>query len=45
MIDRNHEYTVYEQLKGKEITDPGDLYVPPENGYKITEYIENTRNM
>lgn len=42
MIDRNHEYTVYEQLKGKNITDPV-IYMSPENGYKITEYIENTR--
>lgn len=42
MIDRNHEYAVYEQLKGKNITDPV-VYMSPENGYKITEYIENTR--
>ena len=37
MIDRNHEYTVYEQLKGKNITDPV-IYMSPENGYKIRIY-------
>lgn len=42
MINRNHEYAVYEQLKSKNITDLV-VYMSPENGYKITEYIENTR--
>ncbi len=42
MINRRQEYEVYEQLKDKEITDPV-IYMSPENGYKITEYIENTR--
>ncbi|MFR5692792.1 MAG: phosphotransferase [Lachnospiraceae bacterium] len=41
MIDRNHEYAVYEQLEGENITDPV-VYMSPENGYKITEYIEDT---
>lgn len=42
MINRSQEYAVYEQLNGKNITDPV-IYMSPENGYKITEYIEGTR--
>ena len=42
MINRSQEYAVYEQLNGKNITDPV-IYMCPENGYKITEYIEGTR--
>ncbi|WP_461811863.1 phosphotransferase [Faecalimonas sp.] len=42
MINRKQEYAVYEQLRGKEITDPV-IYMSSQNGYKITEYIENAR--
>ena len=42
MINRRQEYSVYEQLNGKNITDPV-IYMSSENGYKITEYIEETR--
>lgn len=42
MINRRHEYAVYKQLEGKGITDPV-LYISPDNGYKITEYIQGTR--
>jgi len=42
MINRQNEFNVYQQLKGKDITDPV-IYMSPENGYKITEYIENAR--
>lgn len=40
MINRKNEYAVYECLSGKNITDP-IVYISPENGYKITEYIED----
>ena len=43
MINRRQEYEVYEQLKGTELTDPV-IYISPENGYKITEFVENARN-
>lgn len=42
MINRQHEYAVYMQLRGKGITDPV-VYISPENGYKITEYLEGAR--
>lgn len=43
LINRRHEYDVYQCLRGKAISDPV-VYISPENGYKLTEYIENTRN-
>ena len=42
MINRKQEYEVYQQLRGRNITDPV-IYMSPENGYKITEYIQGTR--
>lgn len=42
MINRQHEYAVYMQLQGWGITDPV-VYMSPENGYKITEYLEGVR--
>lgn len=41
LIDRRQEYEVYEQLKGHKISDDV-IYMSPENGYKITKYIENS---
>lgn len=43
LINREEEYDVYRTLKGKHISDEV-LYMNPENGYKITRYIENCRN-
>ena len=43
MINRRNEYTVYEQLKDKDITDPV-VYISPENGYKITEFVKDAKN-
>lgn len=43
LINRKNEYRVYDVLKGKNITDPV-LYISAENGYKLTEYIEDARN-
>lgn len=42
IINRKNEYDVYKQLEGRHITDPV-IFICPENGYKITEYIENTK--
>ncbi len=42
MINRRNEYSVYRQLNGKNITDPV-IFISPENGYKITKYIEEAR--
>ncbi len=42
LINRRHEYDVYEVLKGKDICDD-NVYLNPDNGYKITRYIENSR--
>ncbi len=39
MINRKQEYDVYQALKGKEIADPV-RYISPENGYKITEFVD-----
>ncbi len=43
MISRKNEHDVYQQLKGTGISDQV-IYISPDNGYKITEYIENGRN-
>lgn len=43
LINRKNEYSVYQELDGKDITDPV-CYISAENGYKLTEYIENARN-
>lgn len=42
MINRENEYAVYQRLADKNITDP-IVYISSENGYKITEYIEDVR--
>lgn len=43
MINRKQEYDVYTQLAGRDITDPV-VYMSPESGYKITEYMDGVRN-
>lgn len=43
MINRQQEYEVYRQLQGKGISDPV-VYMSPENGYKITEFIQEARS-
>lgn len=42
IINRENEYKVYQALQGKDITDPVK-YISAENGYKLTEYLENAR--
>lgn len=42
MIDRRHEYEVYCTISEEGICDP-ICYISPENGYKITEFLENAR--
>lgn len=42
LIDRKQEYDVYQRIKDQHICD--DLmYINPDNGYKITKYLENAR--
>ena len=42
LIDRRQEASVYEAINGTHISD--DIaYINPENGYKITEYLEGAR--
>lgn len=42
LINRNEEAEVYQAIKGKKICD-NIVYINPKNGYKITEFIENSR--
>lgn len=42
LINRKNEYIAYEAIKGKNISDKV-IYMSPESGYKITEYIEDAR--
>ncbi len=42
LINRRQEASVYQVIKGKGICD-NNIYINPENGYKITEYMENSR--
>lgn len=42
LINRVNEYNVYNVLKGKGICDK-IKYLSPDNGYKISKYIENAR--
>lgn len=42
LINRRQEAKVYEVLGGRAICDPV-IYINPENGYKITEFLEETR--
>ena len=42
LINRRQEASVYQTIDGKHICD--DIaYINPENGYKITEFLEGTR--
>lgn len=43
LINRAQEYNVYQCLEGSGITEPVK-YMSPKTGYKLTEYIDNTRN-
>ena len=43
LINRQKEYDVYQQIKGKPYTE-NILYLNPQNGYKLSEFLENTRN-
>lgn len=42
LINRKEEAEVYEKIKGQNICDK-IIYINPENGYKISEYIEAAR--
>lgn len=42
LINRQNEAAVYKEIKDKGICD-NIVYINPENGYKITEYIEGAR--
>ncbi|MGB4588342.1 MAG: NTP transferase domain-containing protein [Clostridiaceae bacterium] len=42
MINRTQEALVYNAVKGKVQTDPV-VYINPQNGYKMAEYLENIR--
>ena len=43
LINRREEYDVYQQIKDRGICDKV-IYMNPENGYKITKFIEGSRN-
>lgn len=43
LINRREEYDVYQQIKDRGICDEV-IYMNPENGYKITKFIEGSRN-
>jgi len=42
IINRKNEFNVYNMIKNKDICEK-IIYINPYNGYKITEYINNTR--
>ena len=42
LINRYQEKEAYETIKGQNICD-SVIYINPENGYKITEFLENSR--
>lgn len=42
LINRKEEAMVYEKIAGKGISD-NIIYINPDNGYKITEFLENSR--
>ena len=42
LIDRNQEARVFDTLKGKGLCD-APIYINPENGYKITSFLEGVR--
>lgn len=43
LINRHQEYDVYQKIKGLPYVER-TLYLNPRNGYKLTEFIENSRN-
>ncbi|MEE1010999.1 MAG: winged helix-turn-helix transcriptional regulator [Acutalibacteraceae bacterium] len=43
LINRKNEYDVYCQINDKNICD-NIIYINPKNGYKITEFIEDSHN-
>lgn len=43
LIDRKEEYDVYQRVKKEPYTET-ILYLNPDSGYKISEFLENTRN-
>ena len=43
LINRREEAAVYHIIKDKEVCDD-IVYINPDNGYKITRYMENARN-
>ena len=43
LIDRREEYDVYQRVKKEPYTET-ILYLNPDNGYKISEFLEDTRN-
>ncbi len=43
LIDRKEEYDVYQRVKTEPYTEK-ILYLNPDNGYKISEFLESTRN-
>lgn len=43
LINRKEEYDVYQRVKKEPYTET-ILYLNPDNGYKISEFLENTRN-
>lgn len=42
LISRKNEFNVYSVINGKNIAD-NVIYMNPENGFKLTEFIENAR--
>lgn len=42
LINRYEEAAVYEEIRGKNICDD-PIYINPENGYKITRFLNNAR--
>ena len=43
LINRQEEYDVYEQIRDESYTERV-LYLNPKNGYKLSEFLEGTRN-
>ena len=43
LINRQQEYDVYQQVKDESFTEEV-LYLNPKNGYKLSEFLEGTRN-
>ena len=43
LINRQEEYDVYEQIRDEPYTERV-LYLNPKNGYKLSEFLEGTRN-